>query len=95
MFTVDTYTLCIVIYRYISQGLAKLVNDDPKTIRLNFPADLKNRKDDFSVLPRENICTVCGRSEHFRKKSIIPKEFVRHMPSMYHFQILFLVFYLT
>ncbi|KAE9544452.1 hypothetical protein AGLY_001631 [Aphis glycines] len=68
---------------YISQGLAKLVNDDPKTIRLNFPADLKNRKDDFSVLPRENICTVCGRSEHFRKKSIIPKEFVRHMPTEY------------
>lgn len=26
---------------------------------------------------------MCGRSEHFRKKSIIPKEFVRHMPSIY------------
>lgn len=62
--------------------MAKLVNDDPRTIRLNFAADIKNRKDDFSIVPRENICTVCGRSEHFRKKSIIPKEFVRHMPSM-------------
>ncbi|XP_025404832.1 exonuclease 3'-5' domain-containing protein 2 isoform X2 [Sipha flava] len=68
---------------YISQGLAKLVKDNPRTIRLNFSADLKNRKDKFSVLPRENICTVCGRPEYFRKKKIIPKEFVRHMPTAY------------
>lgn len=84
---------CVVICRYISQGLAKLVNDDPKTIRLNFSADLKNRKDNFSVLPRENICTVCGRSEYFRKKSIIPKEFVRHMPSMLQYLICILSFH--
>lgn len=90
MYTVNyIYTYYLIIYRYISQGLAKLVNDNPRTIRLNFPADLKNRKDNFSVLPRENICSVCGRSKHFRKKSIIPKEFVRHMPSMYCILILF------
>ncbi|XP_050436824.1 exonuclease 3'-5' domain-containing protein 2-like isoform X2 [Adelges cooleyi] len=68
---------------YISQGLAKLVNDNPRTIRLNFPAEIKNRKDAFSIHFRDNICTVCGRTEHFRKKSIIPKEFVRHMPVEY------------
>lgn len=70
-------------YRYIAQDLAVLVNQNPRTIRLNFPALIKNLKDNFSILPRENICTVCGRSEHFRKKSIIPKEFVRYMPSVY------------
>ncbi|XP_050533718.1 exonuclease 3'-5' domain-containing protein 2 [Daktulosphaira vitifoliae] len=68
---------------YISQGLAKLVNENPRTIRLNFPADIKHKKDAFSVLFRHNICTVCGRTEHFRKKSIIPKEFIRHMPTEY------------
>ncbi|VVC27069.1 Ribonuclease H-like domain,3'-5' exonuclease domain [Cinara cedri] len=66
---------------YITQGLAELVNDNPRTIRLNFPADFKNRNDNFSVLPRADICTVCGRTEYFRKKSIIPKEFVRYMPT--------------
>lgn len=80
------------MYRYITQGLAKLVSDNPRTIRLNFPADIKNRKDSFSVLPRENICTVCGHSKHFRKKSIIPKEFVRHMPSKLQYNVFFLMF---
>lgn len=74
--------ICFIIkYRYINQGLAKLVNDNPKTIRLNFPANIKKPKDNFSVLPRENICIVCGDSKHFHKKSVIPKEFVRYIPS--------------
>jgi len=68
---------------YISQGLAKLVNDNPRTIRLNFPADIKKPKDNFSVLPRENICIVCGSCEYFHKKNIIPKEFVRYIPTEY------------
>lgn len=77
--------LFIAIFRYLKQGLAKLVNENPKTIRLNFSAVIKNRKDKFSVLARENICTVCGSSKHFRKKSIIPREFVRHMPSTIYY----------
>lgn len=80
------------IFRYIQQGLAKLVNNDPKTIRLNFPAKLKNKNDVFSILSRENICSVCGWSNHFCKKSIIPKEFIRHMPSMYRFIFVYLIF---
>lgn len=72
----------IILYRYITQGLAKLVNGNPKTIRLNFPANIKRPNDNFSVLPRENSCVICGNCECFHKKSVIPKEFSQYLPSM-------------
>ncbi|KAL5021969.1 hypothetical protein ScPMuIL_001124 [Solemya velum] len=66
---------------YIYKGLAEKVCDDPVTIKLKFePAGRPKSELDYYLQNKENVCVVCGKSESYIKKLIIPKEYRKYFP---------------
>ncbi|XP_073148987.1 protein RRP6-like 3 [Henckelia pumila] len=67
---------------YLSRNLAKLVEDDPSSIKLLFepkgrPEDEDN---DFYIQSKKNICVGCGEANHYLRYRIIPSCYRIHFP---------------
>ena len=67
---------------YYFSFLAKVVKDEPYTIRLNFepsgrPFDPENN---YYLTFKENICVVCGRDDSYMRKNVIPHDYRKHFP---------------
>ncbi|XP_037037106.1 exonuclease 3'-5' domain-containing protein 2 isoform X2 [Bradysia coprophila] len=69
---------------YINKSLGTLVTDSPYTVRLNFEPAARARGDvgEFYKLPKLNQCVVCGASESFNRKNIVPREYRKHFPDV-------------
>ena len=86
----DGEPLCVCdptkAYWYVRKGLGDLLSEVPLVVKLRFePAGrpIKEGKDGlFYLQDRANICVVCGVSESYIRKNIVPKDYRKHFPSM-------------
>lgn len=74
----------ISIFRYINKSLGTLIIDSPYTVRLNFEpvARAVGEVGEFYKLPKLNQCVVCGVTESFNRKNIVPREYRKHFPDV-------------
>lgn len=64
---------------YLNKDLAIIKSENPLEIQLTFePATPSRRNDQFYLVPRQNICVVCGTSERLTRHHVIPQSFRKH-----------------
>lgn len=68
---------CKVLWSYVILFIAlELVADDPFTVRLFFePSGRPENDRDYYLFEKENKCVVCGGTDSFVRKNIIPHEY--------------------
>ncbi|XP_019618501.1 PREDICTED: exonuclease 3'-5' domain-containing protein 2-like [Branchiostoma belcheri] len=82
----DGTLLCTIdrkkVQWYLQKDLGELVSEDPLTIQLKFePSGRPSSQDDqYYLSVKENVCCVCGRSESYIRKNVVPHEYRRHFP---------------
>ena len=69
---------------YVTKGLGDLVSEEPLIVRLKFePAGrplMETQEGKFRLQERENRCVVCGESESYIRKNIVPHEYRKFFP---------------
>lgn len=67
---------------YLDRGLAKVIEEDPLSIKLNFKPKGNGEQADFLLLPRENKCIVCGTKDLklLSRHHLIPYEYRKFFP---------------
>ncbi|XP_058118228.1 exonuclease 3'-5' domain-containing protein 2 [Anopheles ziemanni] len=67
---------------YVQRELADLVCQEPYTVRLRFEPAGRAVDDPgkYYQQVKENICVVCGATECFNRKNIVPRDYRRHFP---------------
>lgn len=83
----DGELLCICERRkaewYVYKGLGESVSEEPYTVRLNFEPSGRPRLDDiFYTKEKVNICVVCGKSENYHRKFVVPSEYRKYFPDL-------------
>lgn len=64
---------------YMEKNLAELISDNPFTVRLFFePSGRPDNDRDYYLYEKANQCVVCGATESFVRKNIIPHEYRKH-----------------
>lgn len=81
---IQLYQKFSTIFRYINKSLGTLITDSPYTVRLKFEPAGRARGEvgEFYKLPKLNQCVVCGLSESFNRKNIVPREYRKHFPDV-------------
>lgn len=69
---------------YLDKSLATLISSDPFTVRLNFEPAGRNVGDagQYYATPKENFCVVCGKSNSYIRKYIVPREYRKFFPDV-------------
>lgn len=69
---------------YLEKSLATLISENPFTVRLNFEPAGRNVGDagQYYATPKENFCVVCGKSNSYIRKYIVPREYRKYFPSV-------------
>lgn len=64
--------------------MGTLITESPYTVRLNFEPAARARGEvgEFYKLPKLNQCVVCGASDSFNRKNIVPREYRKHFPDV-------------
>lgn len=66
---------------YLDRDLAKIIDEDPLTIRLNFePKGLGNHNKDFGLSEMSNRCVVCGGEDFLTRHHVVPYCYRKHFP---------------
>ncbi|KAL8169553.1 UNVERIFIED_CONTAM: Exonuclease 3'-5' domain-containing protein 2 [Gekko kuhli] len=66
---------------YLDKGIAELVGTDPFIVKLQFePSGRPESQVDYYLTVKENMCVVCGKTESYIRKNIVPHEYRRHFP---------------
>ncbi|RXM35421.1 Exonuclease 3'-5' domain-containing protein 2 [Acipenser ruthenus] len=66
---------------YLDKGIGELLSEDPFIVKLKFePSGRPESQQDYYLTAKENICVVCGRTESYIRKNIVPHEYRRHFP---------------
>lgn len=66
---------------YLDKGIGELVSQDPFVVRLQFePAGRPESPGDYYLMVKENLCVVCGKTDTYIRKNIIPHEYRKHFP---------------
>ena len=61
------------MYLYIN---VVLISHDPPILELNFePSGKPNKDREYYLVEKENVCVVCGRSDTYIRKNIVPHEY--------------------
>ncbi|EDV42761.1 uncharacterized protein Dana_GF18156 [Drosophila ananassae] len=82
----DGELLCTIDRRkatwYVDQNLGTRICEEPLTVRLNFePAGRAvGEVGRYYQTPKENRCVVCGQSDAYLRKNVVPREYRRHFP---------------
>lgn len=78
---------------YVERGLGKVVTEEPYTVRLLFePAGRAvGSVGKYYQTPKANQCVVCGDSNSYIRKNIIPREYRRNFPCKYHIFIIWII----
>ncbi|XP_034935215.1 exonuclease 3'-5' domain-containing protein 2-like [Chelonus insularis] len=82
----DGETLCTCDRKkaewYINKNLGTKVNDDPLTVKLNFEPSGRafGEVGRYYTQVKVNQCVVCGASDKFIKKNVIPREYRKYFP---------------
>lgn len=68
---------------YVYKGLGEKVSDDPFTVRLNFePSGRPTLDNVFYTMEKSNQCVVCGKTENFHRKLVVPSEYRKYFPNL-------------
>ncbi|CAL1288474.1 unnamed protein product [Larinioides sclopetarius] len=68
---------------YVYKGLGEKVSDEPFTVRLNFePSGRPTLDNVFYTMEKSNRCVVCGKTENFHRKLVVPSEYRRYFPNL-------------
>ncbi|GFY67997.1 exonuclease 3'-5' domain-containing protein 2 [Trichonephila inaurata madagascariensis] len=68
---------------YVYKGLGEKISDEPFTVRLNFEPSGRPKLDNvFYTMEKTNQCVVCGRTENFHRKLVVPSEYRRYFPNL-------------
>ncbi|XP_067895699.1 exonuclease 3'-5' domain-containing protein 2 isoform X1 [Heterodontus francisci] len=66
---------------YIDKGIGELISEDPFVVKLKFePSGRPESQQDYYLITKENLCVVCGKTESYIRKNIVPHEYRRHFP---------------
>ncbi|KAJ8289638.1 hypothetical protein GJAV_G00003600 [Gymnothorax javanicus] len=66
---------------YLDKGIGELLNEDPFIVKLMFePSGRPESQQDYYLTAKENLCVVCGRTDSYIRKNIVPHEYRRHFP---------------
>jgi len=69
--------------RYIEKKLGVKVNDDPLIVQLNFePSGRPLSERNYYLQEKENLCVVCGSTDSYIRKNIVPHEYRKFFPSV-------------
>lgn len=76
--------------RYVEKDIGILISEDPFTVRLKFePAGRAvGETGEYYRTPKSNQCVVCGESEKYIRKNVVPREYRKYFPCK-HFQFQF------
>ncbi|KAJ7988778.1 hypothetical protein DPEC_G00312740 [Dallia pectoralis] len=67
---------------YLDKGIGVLQSEDPFIVRLLFePSGRPDSQQDYYLTAKENLCVVCGKSDSYIRKNIVPHEYRRHFPT--------------
>ncbi|KAG8182152.1 hypothetical protein JTE90_014562 [Oedothorax gibbosus] len=68
---------------YVDKGLGEKINDNPFTVRLNFePSGRPTFDNVFYCKEKLNSCVVCGKTENFHRKLVVPSEYRKYFPNL-------------
>ncbi|XP_026141077.1 exonuclease 3'-5' domain-containing protein 2 isoform X2 [Carassius auratus] len=67
---------------YLEKGIGELLSEDPFVVRLLFePSGRPDSQKDYYLTAKENVCVVCGKTDSYIRKNIVPHEYRRHFPA--------------
>ncbi|XP_018582846.1 exonuclease 3'-5' domain-containing protein 2 isoform X1 [Scleropages formosus] len=67
---------------YLDKGIGELLSEDPFIVRLKFePSGRPDSQQDYYLTAKENLCVVCGKTDSYIRKNIVPHEYRRHFPA--------------
>lgn len=66
----------------MEKGLASVVGEAPLTVRLRFEPAGRSVGDvgRFYQIAKENKCVVCGATDSYIRKNVVPREYRRYFP---------------
>lgn len=68
---------------YVYKGLGEKISDDPFTVQLNFePSGRPTLDNVFYCKEKLNSCVVCGKTENFHRKLVVPSEYRKYFPNL-------------
>lgn len=72
---------------YITKKLGELVETEPYTVRLNFEPSGRalGEVGQYYTQVKVNQCVVCGCTEKFIRKNVVPREYRKYFPCKYLF----------
>lgn len=67
---------------YVNKEIGEIISEDPLTVRLKFePAGRAvGQTGKYYQMPKENKCVVCGETEKYTRKNVVPREYRKHFP---------------
>ena len=67
---------------YISKNLGELVQEDPFTVKLKFEPSGRalGEVGKYYTQVKVNQCVVCGTTEKFVRKNVVPREYRKYFP---------------
>eukprot|EP00794_Sanderia_malayensis_P003755 gene3755-4277_t len=67
---------------YVTREIGHVVKEDPFTVQLKFDPSGRPFVDrDYYTTEKENRCVVCGKTDEYVKKMVVPRDYRRHFPS--------------
>ncbi|VVC96045.1 unnamed protein product [Leptidea sinapis] len=69
---------------YVLKELADVIKESPLTVRLRFEPSGRSVGDvgRYYQAVKENKCVVCGESNFYTRKNVVPKEYRKHFPEL-------------
>nr|XP_015206474.1 PREDICTED: exonuclease 3'-5' domain-containing protein 2 isoform X1 [Lepisosteus oculatus]XP_015206475.1 PREDICTED: exonuclease 3'-5' domain-containing protein 2 isoform X1 [Lepisosteus oculatus]XP_015206476.1 PREDICTED: exonuclease 3'-5' domain-containing protein 2 isoform X1 [Lepisosteus oculatus] len=67
---------------YLDKGIGELMSEEPFIVRLKFePSGRPESQQDYYLTAKENLCVVCGKTDSYIRKNVVPHEYRRHFPT--------------
>ncbi|XP_061105545.1 exonuclease 3'-5' domain-containing protein 2 isoform X1 [Conger conger] len=67
---------------YLDKDIGELLSEDPFIVKLKFePSGRPDSQQDYYLTAKENLCVVCGKTDSYIRKNIVPHEYRRHFPA--------------
>lgn len=85
----DGETLCTCDRKkaewYVSKKLGEVVCEDPFTVKLSFEPSGRalGQVGQYYTQVKVNQCVVCGASDKFIRKNVVPREYRKYFPSKF------------
>lgn len=68
---------------YVYKGLGEAISEEPFVVRLNFEPSGRPKLDNiFYTMEKINCCVVCGKSENYHRKHVVPSEYRKYFPDL-------------